>query len=92
MVSLTDSHFWIYRLKNGTDDPGPWAFTHRWTLCRPLWEASSSLEFNRLWKETPQFIISNYSFDTFLKQGRADDVDDFAEVLMTVSVAERHPP
>lgn len=66
------------------DDPGPWAFTHRWTLSRPLWEASSPFEFDRLWKETPQFIISNYSFDTFLKHGRGEDVDEFAEILMTV--------
>lgn len=78
----------IYRLKKETDDPGPWAFTHRWTLSRALWEASSSFEFNRLWKETPQFVISNYSFDTFLKHGRGEDVDEFAEILMTVSVAE----
>lgn len=80
----------IYRLMEGTDDPGPWAFTHRWTLSRPLWEASSPFEFDRLWKETPQFIISNYSFDTFLKHGRGEDVDEFAEILMTVSVAECH--
>lgn len=82
----------IHRLKRGTDDPGPWAFTHRWTLSRPLWEASSSFEFNHLWRETPQFVISNYSFDTFLKHGRGEDVDEFAEILMTVSVAESHLP
>lgn len=82
----------ISRLKKGADDPGAWAYTHRWTLSRALWEASSSYEFRRLWKETPQFIISNYSFDTFLKHGRGEDVDDFAEILMTVSVAKSHPP
>ncbi|KAG8164221.1 hypothetical protein KVR01_006139 [Diaporthe batatas] len=70
--------------ENDDDDTGAWAYTHRWTLSRPLWEASSSFEFSRLWKETPHFIISNYSFDSFLKHGRGEDVDDFAEILMTV--------
>ncbi|KAL1853165.1 hypothetical protein Daus18300_011904 [Diaporthe australafricana] len=68
------------------DDPGPWAFVHRWTLSRPLWNANSSFEFRRAWKENPQFIISNYSFENFLKHGRGEDVDDFAEILMTVYI------
>lgn len=80
------------RLNKATDDPGAWAYTHRWTLSRPLWEASSAFEFDRLWKETPQFIISNYSFDNFLKHGRGEDVDDFAEILMTVSVGSTLQP
>ncbi|KAJ0124284.1 hypothetical protein J7T55_005622 [Diaporthe amygdali] len=76
-------------MKNPDDDDGPWAYVHRWTLSRPLWEASSAFEFRRLWKETPHFIIANYSFETFLEHGRAEDVDDFAEILMTVSVGKR---
>lgn len=86
--TFSPSHILEPRLKQASDDPGAWAYTHRWTLSRPLWEASSAFEFQRLWKETPQFIISNYSFDNFLKHGRGDDVDDFAEILMTVSVGE----
>ncbi|KAI3390480.1 hypothetical protein diail_9557 [Diaporthe ilicicola] len=66
------------------DDPGPWAYVHRWTLSRPLWDANSPFEFRRAWRENPQFIISNYSFEAFLKHGRGEDVDDFANILMTV--------
>ncbi|KAK3339943.1 hypothetical protein B0T25DRAFT_560951 [Lasiosphaeria hispida] len=66
------------------EEPGPWAFTHRWTLARSLWEAGSSFEFHRMWKEKPQFIIANYSFETFLEHGgRGEDVDDFAEILLS---------
>lgn len=85
-------HLQDFKDSTNADDPGAWAYTHRWTLSRSLWEASSSYEFQRLWKETPQFIVSNYSFEAFLKHGRAEDVDDFAEILMTVSVAEIHSP
>lgn len=80
--------FLEYKLIPDSEDPGPWAFAHRWTLSRPLWEATSAFEFGRLWKETPQFIISNYAFETFLQHGRGEDVDDFAEILMTVLVSE----
>lgn len=65
-------------------NPDPWAYTHRWTLARSLWEATSSFEFYRRWKESPHFVIANYSFDTFLKHGRGDDVDEFAEVMLSV--------
>lgn len=74
----------VHGLITGSDDPGPWAYVHRWTLSRALWNANSSFEFRRAWKENPQFIISNYAFENFLKHGRGEDVDDFAEILMTV--------
>lgn len=61
-----------------------WAAAHRWTLSRHLWEADSSFEFDRMWKGKPHFKITNYSFETFLMHGRSDDVDDFAEVLLSV--------
>ncbi|KAI0150346.1 hypothetical protein GGR57DRAFT_192720 [Xylariaceae sp. FL1272] len=77
---------WIYKMLQDSEDedPGPWAFVHRFTLCRPLWEASSSVEFQRLWKQTPQFIISNFSFEKFLENGRGSDVDEFAEIMLSV--------
>jgi hypothetical protein len=67
-----------------TDTPDPWRFIHRWTLSRWLWEASSSSEFQQAWKEKPQFFITNYSFEHFLKCGRGEDVDEFAEILLSV--------
>jgi hypothetical protein len=69
------------------EDLGPWAYVHRWTLARPLWDASSSFEFHRAWRETPHFIIANFSLEKFLEQGRAEDVDEFAEVILSVLVA-----
>ncbi|KAJ9622247.1 hypothetical protein H2204_011595 [Knufia peltigerae] len=66
------------------DDRGVWDYTHRWTLSRHLWEAKSSFEFERAWKEKPHFIITNYAFNHFLQNGRGDDVDELAEILLSV--------
>ncbi|KAB5566256.1 hypothetical protein GE09DRAFT_1055831 [Coniochaeta sp. 2T2.1] len=68
----------------GPDDQSAWTYTHRWTLSRHLWEADSSFTFSRVWKEQPHYVISNYSFDEFLKYGKGDDVDEFAEILLSV--------
>ncbi|CAJ2502414.1 Uu.00g098080.m01.CDS01 [Anthostomella pinea] len=74
------------RADAATDGLGPWAYVHRWTISRPLWEAESSFEFNRKWKESPHFVIANYSFERFLEFGRGEDVDDFAEIVLSVYI------
>lgn len=43
----------------------------------------SPFTFYRMWKEKPHFIINNYSFEHFLKYGRGDDVDEFAEIMLS---------
>ena len=37
-----------------------------------------------MWKEKPHYVINNYALDEFLKYGRGDDVDEFAEILLSV--------
>jgi hypothetical protein len=37
-----------------------------------------------MWKEKPHFIITNYSLERFLEYGRGDDIDEFAEVTLSV--------
>lgn len=63
---------------------GVWNNAQRWTLSKHLWDADSAYAFARAWKEKPHFIITNYSFDHFLKNGRGEDVDEFAEILLSV--------
>lgn len=65
-------------------DDGTWAYSHRWTLSKHLWEADSPFEFNRKWKEKPHFVITNYTFEHFLQYGRGEDVDEFAQILLTM--------
>ncbi|KAJ8130556.1 hypothetical protein O1611_g3075 [Lasiodiplodia mahajangana] len=77
----------LYELIKDPDDidaNDPWAYVHRWTLGRSLWEASSSIAFQRAWKETPHFVITNFMFEDFIGNGKSDDVDGFTEILLTV--------
>jgi len=37
-----------------------------------------------MWQNKPHFIIKNYSFENFLECGRGEDVDEFAEILLSV--------
>jgi len=84
---MAQSFLNLYGMMTGTKAPegehDPWAFVHRWTLSRHLWEADSSFEFARRWREEPHFVIKNYAFQKFLEYGRADDVDDFSRILLT---------
>jgi len=81
---LYASPVFCLRANRISDEQDPWAYVHRWTLSRHLWEADSSFEFARTWKEKPHFVIANYSFEHFLKYGRGEDVDEFAEILLSV--------
>ena len=88
-IVMAQSFLRLYeRMKAGSNLEGHlggiWDRAQRWTLSKHLWDADSSFAFTRAWKEKPQFIITNYSVDHFLKYGRGDDVDEFAEILLTV--------
>ncbi|KAI8626481.1 hypothetical protein F5Y19DRAFT_478596 [Xylariaceae sp. FL1651] len=85
-IVMANSVISLYELMKDpeNEDPGPWAHVHRWSLARSLWEANSSTEFYRMWKEKPPFVIANYSFEKFLQFGRGEDVDEFAEILLSV--------
>ncbi|KAM5341477.1 hypothetical protein ACJ41O_014508 [Fusarium nematophilum] len=88
-IVMAYSFIKLYEMMNHPEsehDPGPWAYVHRWTLSRHLWEADSASEFERMWKEKPHFIIDNYSFAKFLEHGRGEDVDEFAQVLLSVYI------
>lgn len=77
-----------FRANISADLGGPWAYVHRWTLGRSLWKANSSAEFQVAWKESPHFVVSNFSFEDFIENGSGEDVDEFAEILLTASVDE----
>lgn len=72
------------------EESGPWGRPNRWSLARSLWESGSDFDFFRLWKEKPHFIITNHSLEHFVGHGKGEDVDEFAEIILGVSV-ERNP-
>ena len=80
-------------IKRADGELDPWAYVHRWTLSRHLWEADSSSDFARIWKEKPRFIIKNYAFERFLQHGRGEDVDEFGKIILSqwVFVVSQYP-
>jgi hypothetical protein len=74
----------MIKTAEGPDDQTAWTYTHRWALSRHLWEADSSFAFSRVWEEQPHHVVKNYSFDDCLEPGKGDDVDEFAEILLSV--------
>ena len=81
------STFRINSIRCAANDVHPdgidvWSLLHRWTLSRHLWEADSSVSFERARVEKPCYSITNYMFDDFLLLGNAEDVDEFAEILI----------
>jgi hypothetical protein len=51
-------------------------------MSRPLWEAPSSFDFYLIWRNKAYCVMENFEFESFLKTGRGDDVDDFSKILM----------
>jgi hypothetical protein len=58
----------------------PWRYLHCFTVARPLWEAPSSFDFFRKWKT--YHVVENFDLEKFVKNGRAEDVDDFSKVQL----------
>lgn len=62
-----------------------WAPTS-FTASKSLWEATSSVEFYRAWREKPQYFIRNFDFKEFWQYGRLDDMDEFTRLMLTPQV------
>lgn len=52
------------------------------TASRSLWEAPSSVEFYRAWKDKPQYFIRDFDFKDFWSYARPDDMDDFTRTML----------
>lgn len=67
-------------------NPAPadfWEDGHSFTASRHLWEATSSVEFFRAWREKPQYCITDMSFKEFWMYARPDDMDEFTKLMLT---------
>ncbi|KAI1190092.1 hypothetical protein F5B17DRAFT_388679 [Nemania serpens] len=85
IMCLCVQKFWSL-LKNRikATDMGNWPFDERWTLSSHIWDAQSSFDFFRAWREKPLYIISSFEFEDFLKTGTGDDLDDFAYYFLAL--------
>ncbi|KAI1826987.1 hypothetical protein F4861DRAFT_463769 [Xylaria intraflava] len=67
----------------------PWNYAHRWTLGRSLWEATSTSEFSRAWKESSHSVIVNFSLGNFAEKGiEPGEIDGFAEMILKLHTIE----
>ncbi|KAM0254772.1 hypothetical protein ACHAQJ_006429 [Trichoderma viride] len=63
-----------------------WEDGHSFTASRHLWEATSSVEFFRAWREKPQYCVTDLSFKEFWMYARPDDMDEFTKLMLTTQV------
>ena len=54
-----------------------------YTASRHLWDAPSSVEFYRAWREKPQYPIKSFSFREFWMYARPEDMDEFTKLFLT---------
>ncbi|OAA64892.1 C6 zinc finger domain protein [Cordyceps fumosorosea ARSEF 2679] len=54
----------------------------RFTASRHLWEAPSSVDFFRAWRDKPQYFIRDFDFKDFWSYARADDLDEFTKTML----------
>ncbi|KAK2603830.1 hypothetical protein QQS21_003954 [Conoideocrella luteorostrata] len=73
-------------LKSELPDEEIWNEDNSFTASRHLWEAASSADFFRAWREKPQFMIKDMSFKEFWVYARPDDCDDFTKIMLTSQV------
>ncbi|KAJ6445735.1 C6 zinc finger domain-containingprotein [Purpureocillium lavendulum] len=67
-------------------DCGMWSETQSFTASRHLWDATSSVEFYRSWRDKPQWWIENLTFGDFWQYGRPGDLDEFTRLMLTTQV------
>lgn len=60
-----------------------WRENITYTASRHLWDANSSVDFFRAWREKPQFTITGLNFKEFSIYARPDDCDDFTRLMLT---------
>ncbi|KAH6604757.1 hypothetical protein Trco_006464 [Trichoderma cornu-damae] len=86
-VMLAFSVMCLFFVLKSEEAPGDcWENGHSFTASRHLWEAPSSVEFFRAWREKPQYCITDLSFKEFWMYARPDDVDEFTKLLLTTQV------
>lgn len=56
------------------------------TASKSLWEATSSVDFYRAWRDKPQYLVKNFNFKDFWQHGRIDDMDEFTRLMLTPQV------
>ena len=81
IISLNLAGVYSY-LFHGFCTLGPKLKTYSFTAQRWLWEAKSSLEWDRVRQSRAPYWISELDFDHVLQAGQEDELDDFSVVML----------
>lgn len=82
-TSFLPSNFLTATPNNYKADSDLWEENLCFTASSHLWEAKTSVEFYRAWREQPQWCIQDSSFKEFWQYARAEDMDEFTKLMLT---------
>lgn len=63
-----------------------WQPCNTFTASRHLWDAPTSVDFFKAWREQPQWCIQNGIFKEFWQYAKAEDCDEFTKLMLTTQV------
>ncbi|KAH8174034.1 fungal zn(2)-Cys(6) binuclear cluster domain-containing protein [Sarocladium implicatum] len=70
-------------LKGETPECELWGQHIHFTASRHLWDAQTSVEFYRAWREKPRFLIEQMQYREFWQYASPDDLDEFTRIMLT---------
>ncbi|RDA83706.1 hypothetical protein CP532_1088 [Ophiocordyceps camponoti-leonardi (nom. inval.)] len=73
----------VYLLRSEQPAPGMWIDRQSFTASKHLWEAASSVDFYRAWREKPHYWVENLGFGDLWMYARPTDLDEFTRLMLT---------
>ncbi|PFH61660.1 hypothetical protein XA68_16670 [Ophiocordyceps unilateralis] len=73
----------FHLLKAEQPVPGVWIERQSFTASKHLWEAGSSVDFYRAWREKPHYWVENSGFRDLWMYARPADLDEFTRLMLT---------
>ncbi|RCI07846.1 hypothetical protein L249_5810 [Ophiocordyceps polyrhachis-furcata BCC 54312] len=73
----------VYLLRSEQPAPGMWIERQCFTASKHLWEAASSVDFYRAWREKPHYWVENLGFGDLWMYARPTDLDEFTRLMLT---------
>lgn len=81
-VYLTNLYFLVIGMPPRTCEERK-SLSRYWTVSATLWQASGPLEFGRTWRANRCFLARVGSVSQLLAEARAEDIDDFSQILLS---------
>ncbi|RDA89778.1 hypothetical protein CP533_4689 [Ophiocordyceps camponoti-saundersi (nom. inval.)] len=80
----------VYLLRSEQPAPGMWIERQCFTASKHLWEAGSSVDFYKAWREKPHYWVENLGFGDLWMYARPTDLDEFTRLMLTPVKRAQH--